>query len=110
MRDQCQAQHFSLCDVCCSGTKEACFSVFRQYLHGADHGTKGEYGSGVSQRGLAVECSLCVHQQHCHLEVRRRNTNHTPVTIYLIQDSFHSNVLQIVSFENRYTLEHVLVM
>lgn len=36
----------------CEGTKpgflthkEVCFSVFRCYLHGADHGTEGEYSS-----------------------------------------------------------------
>lgn len=37
------------------------------YLHGADHGAQGEHGGGIPERGLAVKCSLRVHQQHGHL-------------------------------------------
>lgn len=48
----------------------------RHYLHGADHGTEREHSSRVSQRGLAVERSLGVHQQHGHLQAKGRITSH----------------------------------
>lgn len=48
--------------------KEAANTLARKpHLHGAGHGAEGEHGGTVLNGGLAVKCSLSVHEEHGNL-------------------------------------------